>query len=166
MAKIKVRYGGCGIKYTDGNGMERHALKTPESGPFECDDAQAERLVGLGVADYVNEDGWLKLADETPAPQADAQQEETGEPAQDPEETAQEPEKRMGHLSAEDLETWDYNELKKLAADMGVVPKGKKKADYIAAIVAVEVELGPEVDPDDVDDPDNDLPVLSAADPE
>lgn len=163
MAKIKVRYGGCGIKYTDANGMGRHALKTPESGPFECDDAQAARLVDMGVADYVNEDGWLKEADETPAPQADAQQEEA---TQEPAEPAQEPEKRMGHLSAENLETWDYNELKKLAADMGVVPEGKRKSDYIAAIVAVEVELGPEVDPDEVDDPDNDLPVLSAADPE
>lgn len=166
MAKIKVKYGGCGIKYTDGNGMERHALKTPEHGPFECDDAQAERLVGMGVAEYVGP-VWREESNE-PDPDAqqeehsqehDEQQEETGEPAQ-------EPEKVMGHLSAEDLETWDYNQLRKLAADMGVKPEGNKKSDYIAAIVAVEVELGPEVDPYDVDDPDNDLPVLSAADPE
>lgn len=155
MAKIKVKYGGCGIKYKDGNGVERHALKTPENGPFECDDAQAARLVDLGVAEYV---GTVKAVDEVPAPQPEGQQVEP--------EATQEPEKKMGHLSAEDLESWDYNELKKLAADMGVTPEGKKKADYIAAIVAVEVELGPEVDPDDVDDPDNDLPVLSAADPE
>lgn len=161
MAKIKVKYGGCGIKYKDGNGVERHALKTPEHGPFECDDAQAARLVGLGVAEHVDDYGCKKLAD--PAPQPEQQQEE---PAQEPKAPAQEPEKRMGHLSAEDLESWDYNELKKLAADMGVVPNGKKKSDYIAAIVAVEVEIGPEVDPDDVDDPDNDLPVLEAADPE
>ena len=161
MATIKVKYGGCGIKYTDANGNARHALKTPESGPFECDDAQAARLVGLGVAEYVNDLGWKKVAD--PEPQPDAQQEE---PVQEPVEPAQEPEKKMGHLSAEDLEKWDYNELKKLAADMGVVPEGRKKSDYIAAIVAVEVELGPEVDPDDVDDPDNDLPDLTAADPE
>lgn len=160
MAKIKVKYGGCGIKYKDGNGVERHALKTPENGPFECDDAQAARLVGLGVAEYV---GPVWPTETAPAPQPEAQQEE---PALEPEAPAQEPEKRMGHLSAEDLESWDYNELKKLAADMGVVPNGKKKSDYIAAIVAVEVELGPEVDPDDVDDPDNDLPVLEAADPE
>ena len=154
MATIKVKYGGCGIKYIDANGMERHALKTPEHGPFECDDAQAERLVGIGVAEYVGLQ-WKQESVE-PAPKTEGQQEEP----------AQEPEKKMGHLSAEDLETWDYNELKKLAADMGVVPEGKKKADYIAAIVAVEVELGPEVDPDDVDDPDNELPELSAADPE
>lgn len=162
MAKIKVKYGGCGVKYKDGNGVERHALKTPEHGPFECDDAQAARLVALGVAEYV---GTVKAVDEAPAPQPEGQQVEP-EGDQDPGEPAQEPEKNMGHLSAEDLESWDYNELKKLAADMGVVPNGKKKSDYIAAIVAVEVELGPEVDPDEVDDPDNDLPELTAADPE
>lgn len=161
MAKIKVKYGGCGIKYTDANGMERHALKTPENGPFECDDAQAARLVGLGVAEYVGLQ-WKQEANDQQEDGNDQQEEATQEPA----EPAQEPEKEMGHLSAEDLETWDYNELKKLAADMGVVPEGKKKSDYIAAIVAVEVELGPEVDPDDVDDPDNDLPDLSAAEPE
>ena len=160
MVTIKVKYGGCGIKYTDANGNARHALKTPESGPFECDDAQAARLVGLGVAEYV---GTVKAVDEVPAPTPEGQQEE---PAQEPVEPAQEPEKVMGHLSAEDLEKWDYNDLKALAADMGVVPEGRKKSDYIAAIVAVEVELGPEVDPDDVDDPDNDLPDLTAADPE
>ena len=156
MARIKVTRGGCGIQYTDAHGNARHALKTPESGPFECADAQAARLVELGVADYVNDLGWRQVADPAPKPEV---QEETGEPSQ-------EAEKATGHLDAEQLAGMDYNELKKLAFDMGVEPKGKKKSDYIAAIVAVEVELGPEVDPDDVDDPDNDLPVLSAADPE
>ena len=157
MAKIKVICGGCGIVYKDAAGNDRHALKTPESGPFECDDAQAERLVGLGVAQYVGCNACQ------PAAQQEAtgeQTEETGEQA----EAAGEPEKVMGHLSAEDLESWDYNQLKKLAADMGVVPKGKKKADYIAAIVDVEVEI----DVDDIvdDDPDNDLPELTAAEPQ
>ena len=145
MVQIRVKCGGCGIKYTDANGTARHALKTPEHGPFECDDAQAARLVSLGVAEYVG----------TSIPQSAAQQEEPVVPSQ-------EPEKVMGHLSAEDLETWNFNDLKKLAADMGVTPNGKKKADYIAAIVAEEVELDPQVDPDDEDD----LPKLTAADPE
>lgn len=156
MAIIKVKLGGCGIKYTDAHGKERHALKTPESGPFECDDAQAERLVGLGVAEYVGLQ-WKQEAD--PEPQQD-------EPAPDQEpnqEPDQEPEKVMGHLSAEDLENWDYNDLKKLAADMGVKPEGQKKTDYIAAIVAVEVELG---NAEDLGDDDDELPELGAADPE
>ena len=148
MAKIKVTRGGCGIQYTDANGNARHALKTPESGPFECDDTQAAHLVSLGVAEYVGLQ-CRQVAD--PVPQPDAQQEETGEPSQ-------EPEKATGHLDAEQLAEMDYNDLKKLAADMGVKPEGQKKADYIAAIVAAEVEAG--------EDPDDDFPELSAADPE
>ena len=157
MAKIKVICGGCGVQYTDANGNARHALKTPESGPFECDDAQAARLVNLGVAAvYVDGIGWQNVA--APAPQPDTQREEAPEEAQKTEET-QEPETKTGHLDAADLEKWDYNDLKALAADMGVNPVGKKKADYIAAIVAAQVEIDDEEDPDD-------LPELSVADPE
>lgn len=138
MAKIKVTRGGCGITYKDAHEVTRHALKTTESGPFECDDAQAERLVRLGVAVYA------------------AIPEKTAEPIQVPE--AEEPKTVTGHLDAAELETWEYNALKKLAADMHAEPKGKKKADLIAAIVAVEVEA-------DAEDPDE-PPELGAADPE
>jgi len=146
MAKIRVKLGGCGIKYTDANGNERHALKTPESGAFECDDAQAARLVSLGVAEYVGCQGRA----------VDPATEHIGEPA----EPDQEPEKIVGHLDAAELETWTIEQLKKLAADMGVDLTGcKKKADYIAAITAEEVEIDAEDDADE-------LPELSAADPE
>lgn len=144
MKKIRVTRGGCGIAYTDAHGVKRHALKMPEDGPFECDDAQADRLVRLGVAAYAT------------AKMPEAQQE--------PEETEdQEPTKTTGHLDAAELESWDYNQLKKLAADMGVTPKGKKKTDLIAAITAAEVTPGNEVEPDDEDD---NPPELGAADPE
>lgn len=136
MKKIKVTHGGCGICYTDANGVKRHALKTPENGAFECSDEQADRLVRLGVAVYVGSTA-------KPAQQAGVDQDQ----AEEPEQTVK------GHLSAEDLEGWDYNELKKLAADMGVEVKGKKKADYIAAITAEEVEASAEDDelPPDLD---------------
>lgn len=143
MAKIRVIRGGCGISYKDKNGTARHALRTPEHGPFVCDDAQAARLVSLGVAVYVNE------------------QQAAPEPKADPA-AGGEPEKTTGHLDPEQLEAMEYNELKKLAADMGVTPKGKKKADLIEAITAAEVEPGDEVVPDDEDE----LPELGAADPE
>lgn len=144
MAIIKVKRGGCGIAFTDANGKERYMFKTPADKPFECDDAQAARLVGLGVAEYVSE----KAAD--PVPQSEAQ-EGTG--------------KLTGHLDAEALEKWDYNNLKKLAADMGVHPASQKKADLIAAIVAEEVEVD-EADAVEIDEDGDDLPDLSAADPE
>ena len=89
----------------------------------------------------------------------EAQQEPEENEDQDP----QEPAKTTGHLDAAELESWEYNQLKKLAADMGVTPKGKKKADLIAAITAVEVTPGNEVEPDDEDD---NPPELGAADPE
>lgn len=136
MKKIRVTRGGCGFCYTDANGVKRHALKTPENGAFECGDEQADRLVRLGVAIYAGTAGKT-------AQQADAEPEQSNEPEQTV----------KGHLSAEDLEGWDYNELKKLAADMGVEVKGKKKADYIAAITAEEVEASAEDDelPPDLD---------------
>ena len=65
MKKIRITRGGCGICYTDANGVKRHALKTPESGAFECSDEQADRLVRLGVAIYAGTAG-------KPAQQADA----------------------------------------------------------------------------------------------
>ena len=141
MKKIRITRGGCGICYTDANGVKRHALKTPESGAFECSDEQADRLVRLGVAIYAGTAG-------KPAQQADAEPKQ----AEEPEQTVK------GHLDAKELEGWSYNELKKLAAELGVEPAGKKKADYIAAIVAEEVEVS--VDDDELP------PDLNVADPE
>ena len=151
MIKIRVTRGGCGISYKDEHGTKRHALKTPEDGPFMCDEAQAERLVRLGVAAYVT-------GRALEAPQ---------DPDADTDPDNQEPEKATGHLDAAELEGWDYNQLKKLAADMGVTPKGKKKADLIAAITAAEVTPGNDTDHDEGDgSEDDDLPELGAADPE
>ena len=122
--KIKIKYGGCGIKYKDGNGVERHALKTPEDGPFLCEIEQAKRFVDLGVAEYV------------------------GDPIQAPEKTS-----LTGHLDAADLKTMDYPALKKLAADMGVKPVGGQSKDhYIAAIVAAEVEVDSDNEDDELPD--------------
>lgn len=139
MRKIRVTQGGCGIKYTDANGHERHTLKTSEHDPFECDDAQADRFVGLGVAVYV---GVTKPA---------APAEELGE-------ATQKPETMTGHFDAAQLESMTNEQLKNLAGDLGIdVTDCKKKADYVAAIVAVEVEAPAE---------DDELPDLDAADPE
>lgn len=147
MATIRVKCGGCGIKYTDKNGKERHALKTTESGAFECDDAQAERLVGLGVAEYVGLQ-WREVADEVadeePATLPETQQDEVEEPV-------------VPETLAEKLEKMSYLALKYMAAERGIVPDGKKKPDYIAALVAAGVEI---------DDEDDELPELCAADPE
>lgn len=107
MKTIKVIAGGCGIKYTE-RGTVRHVLKTPADGAFLCEDSQADRLVNLGVAVYVDA-AVIETQDSAP-----------------------------GDDLAAELETMSYNDIKKLAAEKGVKPDGTKKADYIAAILAAE----------------------------
>lgn len=141
MAKIKVTVGGCGIELHEANGT-RYALKTANDGAFECDDAQASRLVSLGVAKYVGE---------APAATPEAEPGTTNE---------QDKTTVTGHLDPDQLATMTNEQLKNLAGDLGIDVTGcKKKADYIDAIVAVEVEAGPAEDGDE-------LPDLNAADPE
>ena len=48
--------------------------------------------------------------------------------------------KLVGHLDPADLETYSYQELKKLAADLGVSANGKKE-ELIERIAALEVEV-------------------------
>ena len=145
MAKIKVTVGGCGIVYTDENGITRHGVKTSEDGPFEYDDKKAARLVSLGVAEYVGQHE--ETPAEAPASTPDAAGSKNEEPVK-------------GHLDPEQLVTMTNEQLKNLAGDLGIDVTGcKKKADYVAAIMAVEVEAG------DIDDGDE-LPELTAADPE
>lgn len=141
MRKIRVTLGGCGVTITDANGAARYMLKTPKDEPFECDDALAARFVGQGVAVYCD------CEENATQPNVEG---ETADETEGAEPSA-------AHLSAEELKTWDYNDLKKLAADMGVTPKGKKKADYITALVAADLEI---------DDEDEELPELGVADPE
>ena len=135
MAIIRVILGGCGIKYTDPNGNARHVLKTPEDGPFECDDKHAESLVRMGMAEYVG--GQV--------------------------EPAEGPENQTGHLEPAELELMTIAQLKKLAGEMDLdVSDCRVKADYVAAIAAVEVEFE-EVE---VVEESDELPELDVADPE
>jgi len=147
MVKIRVTCGGCGIEYTDGNGNARYALKTAGDGPFLCSAGQAERLVSLGVAAYVDKE----------EPGGAAQDKAGTDGGQDPEENQ---DARTGRLSAEDLWKWDYNDLRRLADDVGAKPEGRKKEDYIAAITAAEVTEGGRDEEDDAP------PELGPADPE
>ena len=150
MAVIRVILGGCGVTYTDKRGNKRHVLKTPADKPFEVDDEQAARLVARKVAEYVTA---------APAPEDDAQDAPSGDQGEPSGDSG----KLTGHLDPSDLETMTIENLKKLAVDMGLDVSGcKKKADYVAAIAAVEVEVDMA---DATDDPD-DLPDLAAADPE
>lgn len=109
MKKIRVTRGGCGIVYYDENGTARHALKKAESGPFECDDKQADRLVRMGVASYVED-----------ADQADSSEDAVLE---------------TENFLAGSLPDMTVEQLKRVAADFEIdVTACKRKADYVKAI--------------------------------
>ena len=134
MRKIRVTVGTVG--YYDAK--HAHKRMAAADGPFECEDTQAEHFVSAGVAEYV---GGVIEADE-----ADEQE-------------------VTGHLAKSQLEEMTIQQLRNLAGDLGVDVTGcKKKADYVDAIAAAEVNAGGMVDDEDTDG--DDLPDLNAADPE
>lgn len=134
MRKIRVTVGTVG--YYDAK--HAHKRMTAADGPFECEDTQAEHFVSAGVAEHV---GGVIEADE-----ADEQE-------------------VTGHLAKSQLEEMTIQQLQNLAGDLGVDVTGcKKKADYVDAIAAAEVNAGGMVDDEDTDG--DDLPDLNAADPE
>lgn len=134
MRRIRVTVGTVG--YYDAK--HAHKRMTAADGPFECEDTQAERFVSAGVAEYV---GGVIEADKVD------EQEVTG------------------HLAKSQLEEMTIQQLQNLAGDLGVDVTGcKKKADYVEAIAAAEVNAGGIVDDEDTDG--DDLPDLNAADPE
>lgn len=134
MRKIRVTVGTVG--YYDAK--HAHKRMTAADGPFECEDTQAEHFVSAGVAEYV---GGVIEADE-----ADEQE-------------------VTGHLAKSQLEEMTIQQLQNLAGDLGVDVTGcKKKADYVDAIAAAEVNAGGMVNDEDTDG--DDLPDLNAADPE
>lgn len=134
MRKIRVTVGTVG--YYDAK--HAHKKMTAADGPFECEDTQAEHFVSTGAAEYVGGAIEVDEADE---------QEVTG------------------HLAKSQLEEMTIQQLQNLAGDLGVDVTGcKKKADYVDAIAAAEVNAGGMVDDEDTDG--DDLPDLNAADPE
>ena len=134
MRKIRVTVGTVG--YYDAK--HAHKKMTAADGPFECEDTQAEDFVSTGGAEYVGGAIEVDEADE---------QEVTG------------------HLAKSQLEEMTIQQLQNLAGDLGVDVTGcKKKADYVDAIAAAEVNAGGMVDDEDTDG--DDLPDLNAADPE
>lgn len=134
MKKIRVTVGTVG--YYDAK--HAHKRMTAADGPFECKDTQAEHFVSAGVAEYVG--GAIEVDEAN-------EQEVTG------------------HLAKSQLEEMTIQQLQNLAGDLGVDVTGcKKKADYVDAIAAAEVNAGGMVDDEDTDG--DDLPDLNAADPE
>ena len=142
--KIEIISGSYGWRKT----KDAMPKLVERGGICEVDEAEARRLVALGVE-----------ADE--APVASGSTVESGDtPCADiPSEENGAESGAEAHLDAEQLQEMTVAQLKELAAELGIeTAKLRKKDDLIAAIVAVPVEPGEEISEDD-------LPDLSAAAP-
>ena len=122
-------------------------------GTCEVDEAEAKRLVALGIAAIVRE------VDEAPVATASTGRNDAAPCADMPNKAHGAESDAEAHLDAEQLQEMTVAQLKELAAELGIeTAKLRKKDDLIAAIVAVPVEPGEEISEDD-------LPDLSAAAP-
>ena len=135
MVKIRIIQGSCGISYVDENGNKRFEVKSEKNAPFSYDSKKAERLVRLGVAEYVREE---KEAPPWKAEDAGEEAEETNNR-----------EAMLGNMT--------NKELLQLASSMGIdVSKCKVKKNYVDAILAAEAdeEDGEEEDEEDGEEED------------
>lgn len=115
---------------------------TPRDPAISVDDDEAKRLVKIGVAAYV--DAEAPLEDVATAVPGDPDGQTIGNSPDDGdgENGDSDPGEITATLDPEDLKGWKMDDLKKLAADMGIDPTGiKKKDDLVAAIAAVEVTI-------------------------
>ena len=131
MLTVKIKSGTYGL-----NTGDRVIPKDRMSEPFSLDDAEAKRLVSLGVAEIITEGvATGGNGKETNPPSVNPSNDENGSNGEN--EGGNDID---GHLDAEQLGEMTIKELKALAEDMGIdTSKMKVKADYIQAIVAVEV---------------------------
>lgn len=131
MLTVKIKSGAYGL-----NTGDRVITKDRMSEPFPLEDAEAKRLVSLGVAEIITEGvATGGNGEETNPPSVNPSNDENGSNGENEGDND-----IVGHLDAEQLEEMTIKELKALAEDMGIdTGKFKVKADYIQAIVAVEV---------------------------
>lgn len=156
----KCRIVDCGVFLISGSyGWRKTKDAMPKlverGGICEVDEAEARRLVALGVAAIVRE------ADE--APVASGSTVESGDtPCADmPSEENGAESNAEAHLDAEQLQKMTVAQLKELAAELGIeTAKLRKKDDLIAAIAAVPVEPGEEISEDDLPELSADAPVV------
>ena len=131
MLTVKIKSGTYGL-----NTGNRIVPKDRMSEPFCLDNTEAERLVSLGVAEIITEGvATDENGKKTNAPSVNPSNDENGVSGENEDRNNID-----GHLDAQQLEKMTIKELKALAEDMGIdTSKMKVKADYIRAIVAVEV---------------------------
>lgn len=129
--------------------------KTSKDAPFSLPDAKEESLVARGIAVKVDE---VKMG-------ASVEKAKNAKVAQ----VQQDKKKVKGYLDKEELNAMDYNDLKKLAAKLGIPAKGTRE-ELVEKIAATEVEAE-EVDEAETEtvtpaESDDTPPEIAPADPE
>ena len=153
MVKIRIISGGYGYKE---NGINK--LKDRNSDPFFVDEAEAENLTTLGVAEIVGTSVATPVNDDfNTEAMSNTDEEENGYNGENEAKTEDDEtgDTVSGHLDEEQLQSMTNKELKNLAEDMGIdTSKMKVKKDFIEAILELDVLVD-----------DEDLPNLSTEEP-
>ena len=137
MKEVKI------IKGTYGHKVNGRVKPVSLGGTVELQDEEAQRLVDLEVAEYVN------VFTDNDKLNADNEKEED--------------EIITTHLDRTQLETMKLEDLKRLATDMGIDVKTLKKAEIIDLVVQVEVQVNAK---DITEELPADFPPLEAEAPE
>ena len=139
---VEILCGGYGCPTKTGVHTVAHGERC------EVSDAEAARLIGLGVAPYITDRGTASTLAAAPA---------TAEGNDTPAAEASQNGSEAAHLDPDQLQSMTVAELKKLAADMGIETKQlKTKDELVEAICAEDVVPG---------DESTETPELSAAMP-
>ena len=134
MTKVRIVSGGYGAHE---NGRVKLYLRGQEA---EVSQEEAERLVKLGVAEFVKEP--VLMAETLPVDDAVSETGDTPEAEAD-DATGLIP----GHLDTEDLKKMPFDQLKKLAADCGLqVGKLKSRENIVNALAEMESYVSAEED--------------------
>ena len=130
MLTVKIKSGAYGL-----NTGDRVITKDRMSEPFSLDDAEAKRLVSLGVAEIITEGvATGGNGEKTNPPSVNPSKDGNGSNGEN-----EGGNKNITLSREEELKEMTNKELKALADGMGIdTSKMKVKAEYIQAIVAVE----------------------------
>lgn len=130
------------IRITSGTVRTSLGLKTSKDKPFALPSAEEQRFIDRDVAARV----YQEVPQEPVATPPDARVSEGVGVNLDEEKAGTEGDELVGNLDADQLKTMKLDQLKQLAADMGIDTTGlRTREDYAKAIAAVDVILEPEL---------------------
>lgn len=135
------------IKIISGTVRTSLGLKTSKDKPFSLPPKEEQRFIDRKVAARVYQE---EVLEPVATPSADPAGEGVGVTSST-EELGAEGEETVGNLDADQLKKMKLDDLKQLAKDMDIDTNGlRTKDDYVAAIAAVDVILGPELSAEEI----------------